>query len=1252
MKLKTKLILTFGILALIPLILTSLVSYSSAQRALIGSERNTIEAIADMRAGDIQQFFNDVREQMSIVKEYVNVKAGLPIMSNFFRNTSNPEYLREKNILDAQLGEWIATSSEIAGQINDIMLVNKDGIIVYSASQEHAKEEIGMNISEKNDLVFSEGRKDIYISGLFRDKTNGSDPIFWASAPVTGSDGRFAGVAILEISAKELYSILRDPYGLGMTGEVVIGEISDSCGEIKAQKCFVFLSPTLADKNGGFGKHFPFGDSSGEPMQSALGKISGSGFSVDYAGNKVLAAWRFLPDQKWGLVAKINADEIFQILNPLYSSLLILVVISMIGIMIVVLLLTKEIVEPLEEITAIANKISGGNLSILISGKLKAGGDEVAQLSNAFQKMSGNLRNFYAELEKQVDERTKDFRKFKLAADNAYEHIIITDIDGTVMYANKAVERITGYRPEEVIGKKAGALWHLPMAKKFYEEFWDTIKNKKKTFVGELKNKRKNGEIYTAIISVSPILDEKGNIMFFVGIENDVSKERAATEANEKLAAIVRDTADAVVSDDLNGKILSWNKGAERIYGYAEEDAIGKDVRDLILPKDGQKEIDEILGRVKKGERVENYETRRVRKNGKIFNASVTYSPIRDESGNIIAASVIARDVTERVKMEEQLIENERELTEAQRVGRIGNWSWDIATDTIVWSDEYYRIFGFDPKKKPPKYEEHLKVYTSESAARLDAAVKKNAEMGKPYELDLEIANPKEGAAQWITARSETIRDLSGKIIGLRGTAQDITKRKRAEIEREQFFKFFNISNDIMVIADPLGNFKRVNPASLRILGYSEAELISKPFIEFVHPDDQQSTREEMAKQMKMGSSLNFINRYVCKDGNVLWLSWRANYDKNEGITYATARDITKERAVSEINEKLATIVRYTGDAVVSTDLNVNITSWNKGAEDMTGYSEKEALTKDIKSLVIPAERMKEIGYVMDKLKKGEKIENYETQLVRKNKTVFDANLTISPIVDESKNITGISVIARDITRAKEMEQAKNDFLSLASHQLRTPLSGMRWLLETLRRKIFGDLSHKQKEYIDEVYQMNNRMIELVSSMLDILRLESGQAFTKKEKIPVSKFSDDIAEMMGPVAKSKKIIMNDKLKGRDDIVIFSDFQAVKNILETFVSNAVSYSPEGKKIEVGIKEEGRRAVFYVKDQGIGIPEEERPHIFERFFRGYQAKNIKPAGTGLGLSLAALIANKVGGKLSFESKEGKGSTFYLSIDKGGE
>lgn len=142
----------------------------------------------------------------------------------------------------------------------------------------------------------------------------------------------------------------------------------------------------------------------------------------------------------------------------------------------------------------------------------------------------------------------------------------------------------------------------------------------------------------------------------------------------------------------------------------------------------------------------------------------------------------VFRDITERRLSESVLRQREAELNESQRVAHIGSWDWDAVTDTIWWSDEYYHIYNHDPRQPTPNYAEHLKVYTAESAGRLDAAVKRAMETGEPYEVDLELANPTV-TARWIVARGEAKRDAGGRIRGLRGTAQDITDRKRAEEE-------------------------------------------------------------------------------------------------------------------------------------------------------------------------------------------------------------------------------------------------------------------------------------------------------------------------------------------------------------------------------------------------------------------------------------------------------------------------------------
>lgn len=154
--------------------------------------------------------------------------------------------------------------------------------------------------------------------------------------------------------------------------------------------------------------------------------------------------------------------------------------------------------------------------------------------------------------------------------------------------------------------------------------------------------------------------------------------------------------------------------------------------------------------------------------------------------------------------------------------------------------------------------------------------------------------------------------EIDGRIL-LLSIVLDVTERKQAEKEREQYFKFFTASSDLMGIADPHGSFKKVNPAFVKTLGYAESELLERPFIEFVHPDDRQSTLEEMTLQLQRGYSLNFENRYVCKDGSVRHLSWHAQVNVEEELTYATARDITEYKRMETELREMATIDFLTG---------------------------------------------------------------------------------------------------------------------------------------------------------------------------------------------------------------------------------------------------------------------------------------------------------------------------------------------------
>lgn len=368
---------------------------------------------------------------------------------------------------------------------------------------------------------------------------------------------------------------------------------------------------------------------------------------------------------------------------------------------------------------------------------------------------------------------------------------------------------------------------------------------------------------------------------------------RELQKSEEAYRRIIETANEGVWVIDKDRKTTFINPYMLNVLGYDIKEVLGHTFDEFVISAELPAHEQQMQERSKGIS--SSYERRILGKNGKEIWCYISAAPFFDEKKQFAGSLAMIADITERKQAEEVIRKDEAELKEAQRIGRFGNFDWDARTDTIKWSDEYYHIYGFDPSQKPPGYEEHLKAYTPESAKRLDAAVKNSMATGEPYTVDLEQVRP-DGTKKWIIACGEVKRDESNNIIGLRGTAQDITERKEAELEREQFFKFFNLSTDIMVIADPNGAFKRVNPTCLNALGYTEDELLSKPFIEFVHPDDKQSTLDEMARQIKTGSTLHFENRYIRKDDGAIWLSWRANYDKIEGITYATGRDITDQK--------------------------------------------------------------------------------------------------------------------------------------------------------------------------------------------------------------------------------------------------------------------------------------------------------------------------------------------------------------------
>lgn len=242
--------------------------------------------------------------------------------------------------------------------------------------------------------------------------------------------------------------------------------------------------------------------------------------------------------------------------------------------------------------------------------------------------------------------------------------------------------------------------------------------------------------------------------------------------------------------------------------------------------------------------------------------------------------------------------------------------------------------------------------------------------------------------------------------------------------------------------------------------------------------------------------------------------------------------------------------------------------------------------------------------------------------------------------------IVGASVIS-GVEQMAKANNAKSEFVSIASHQLKAPLSGMRWSMDVLLTKKVGDLSPKQEEYLKDIQENTSRMIRLVNDLLDVSRIESGKMSLKMEEVSLCEIVEGIIKELGSFALANNVEIKFNRDLSKTCIIKTDPIRIKLVIQNFIDNAIKYTGNRKGVvEVTLRNEGDRIYCGVRDNGIGIPKEERKHIFDKFFRGGGIVKTQTIGTGLGLYIAKAAVESSGGKIGFDTKVGKGTTFWFT------
>ncbi|OIO46284.1 MAG: hypothetical protein AUJ31_02235 [Parcubacteria group bacterium CG1_02_39_15] len=236
--------------------------------------------------------------------------------------------------------------------------------------------------------------------------------------------------------------------------------------------------------------------------------------------------------------------------------------------------------------------------------------------------------------------------------------------------------------------------------------------------------------------------------------------------------------------------------------------------------------------------------------------------------------------------------------------------------------------------------------------------------------------------------------------------------------------------------------------------------------------------------------------------------------------------------------------------------------------------------------------------------------------------------------------------ITRSFERLAEANRMKSEFVSVVSHQLRSPLSNFRWAIELLMSGRIGQIEEKQLEYFKILKENSNRMKELVSDLLTVSRIETAELPTKKEECHLEDIIKDFIKEFQPFATASNVEIAFKPQLNLPKVLV-DASQIKLVIENLLDNAIRYIKEPGKVEIRLERQNEQLYFEIKDTGVGIPKDDQKYIFQKFFRSENIMRHQTQGTGLGLYIARAIIEKLGGKIGFKSQEGKGSTFYFTL-----
>ena len=575
------------------------------------------------------------------------------------------------------------------------------------------------------------------------------------------------------------------------------------------------------------------------------------------------------------------------------------------------------------------------------------------------------------------------------------------------------------------------------------------------------------------------------------------------------------------------------------------------------------------------------------------------------------------------------------------------------------WNSAAERMFGYSAQEA---IGQSIRLIIPPDLQEEENDVLRKVRSGEGVDHFETVRRAKDGRLVNISLTVSPIEAADGTVIGASEIARDVTRTKRLERDARHFAAIIASSDDAIVSKTLDGTIVTWNAAAERLFGYTASEIVGRS-IRLIVPPDRQAEEDRLLNGVRRGEIVDrFETVRQRKDGTLVPISLTVSpiRDESGDVVGASkiARDLTRTQRAQRDALRLAAIVDSSDDAIVGKDLNSIITSWNAAAQRMFGYSAEEMIGSSVRRL-IPADRQHEEDEVLRRITRGQRLEHYETVRRKKDGTLFPVSLTVSPVLNDEGVVIGASKIARDITervradeeRRRLLEMArganrlKDEFLATLSHELRTPLNAISGYARMMQAGLLNP--EKQRAAVDTIVRNASSLAQMIEDVLDVSRIVSGKVRLNVQPVEMSTIVREAVETAQPAADARGIRFEVIMDPRGTLVS-GDPDRLRQVLWNLCTNAIKFSDKGTHVQVRLERVNSHVEVTISDDGIGIPPEFLPHLFERFSQADAGTDRRHGGLGLGLAICRHLVELQGGRISAHSGGvGQGSTFRVEL-----